>query len=480
MKLRAWLLGVLLLAVFGYAVAEFTVGPGGLYIADGTPGNTDNKLYSVAGTLYWDGAAVEGGGGGGGTFDCTGEDSKWKIPATNTQTAIVNALAAAPVGGPVYLPPGTYTLTSGITLSQQGQILSGAGVERTILYVANGFTDTGALKVTGHQIVIRDLTIRFYQPETFTYRSQLNGYTNGSAAIYNNAKVRLQCYNLDLDMVYNGIQLLNNCGQSGASNVRITHFNKGIELTNALDITRFSNINFDDSSLSGAKLALYKDSGTYGFYFGRTDDVMIENSRFSCGTGIYLYNGIDDGEHGVTPVGSMRSCYFENSRGINMTSGYLSIDGCRFDLTSYAFPGITQSGGSTLLVSGCTFNNTYSGAVSADLGTSTSTSITGCYFYGSKNQDELYMHSTGNYAVNGCMFERASGASYTVGAIIQGGTAKVTFVGNRFTPVFSAPYSSKGLTFGTVNIGHVVCGNAFNSWSHDSASGVNDKEGHNN
>lgn len=478
MKTRAWVLGIILLITATVAVAEFWVGPGGLYIESGAaPSPSSYKLYNVGGALYWNGVAV---GSGSGTFACTGTDQKWTVATANTQAAIVTALSTA-AGGPVYLPAGTYNIaTSGIALSYQGQILSGAGVGRTILYAQSGFADDGVLEISAGHVCVKDLTIRFYQPPDFSARSQLNGYGGGtddlgSAAIYASVADNLQFQNLELDMVYNGIRLMNNCGGSDLNGIRMTHFSRGIEVETSLSTMRFANIHFDAADLAETELALFKDDSTYGMYVGRSDPIGLNGCKFDCGTGAYMYF-----ETGVgSPMITASNCLFNNANGIicNGENGRLKLSNCRFVLDAYAKKGVSQTKGSEIVMNGCSFYNTKSGAIAVDLSASDSeVSMSGCYFYGSVNQDEIYLYPSGSssYVMSNCLFER--GSSLATGFVVQSGAnAKLTMVGCRCTP---ASYG-KALTLVNTNIGHVVCGNCFNGWTHDATSGI-DEEGDNN
>jgi Pectate lyase superfamily protein len=78
------------------------------------------------------------------TYGATGNGS------TDDTTALQSAItAAASAGGVVYLPPGTYVISVPLTVTGNGVSIWGAGPGATTIHIANSFTGTGAIIVTG-------------------------------------------------------------------------------------------------------------------------------------------------------------------------------------------------------------------------------------------------------------------------------------------------------------------------------------------
>lgn len=77
--------------------------------------------------------------------------------------ALASAIAAVPTlyGGVVYLPAGIYLLggTTGLSIATAGTGLKGAGAEATKILIGGGLTDTAAIKITGHNCQILDLSV---------------------------------------------------------------------------------------------------------------------------------------------------------------------------------------------------------------------------------------------------------------------------------------------------------------------------------
>ena len=71
--------------------------------------------------------------------------------------AAINAVGSG--GGTVYLPPGNYVLTAGLSLATVGTVLRGGGAATTKILIGGGFTDTAAVKVTAYDCQITDLSV---------------------------------------------------------------------------------------------------------------------------------------------------------------------------------------------------------------------------------------------------------------------------------------------------------------------------------
>lgn len=76
------------------------------------------------------------------------------------QTSLQEALITAEAGDIVLIGAGTFDLTDGLSLDNDGVTVRGAGAERTILNFAGQVGAGEGLLVTGDNVVLRDFTVR--------------------------------------------------------------------------------------------------------------------------------------------------------------------------------------------------------------------------------------------------------------------------------------------------------------------------------
>lgn len=236
----------------------------------------------------------------------------------NDATAIQAAITAAATGGGIVLiPPGTYKLTTGLTLAR-GITLQGAGTNATFLKDNAGASAVITLSGAGlspSDVAIRDLTLL---GGTGTGDGiQLNGT---SGAIITN--VRIENIFLDgLDGSY-GIKATWAIGTKVLRCKTRSQAGTGIAF---IDSANASTVRDCDLSNSGAGSTAISLTGTGTSQVGMTiEDCVIEAWRGSYGVFIDT----------VGPV-RIRGCHFEDNRGVDLfTQGSychdLLVDSCHF------------------------------------------------------------------------------------------------------------------------------------------------------
>lgn len=490
MKLRAWLLGLLLLSVCAYAVAEFTVGPGGMYIATGVPSSTAYKLYNDSGTLYWNGAEIGSGGGGlcGITYVSTTKYAHIADSSGNIQTAINT-------GKPVFIPAGTYTLTAPLSISTSGQIITGAGIGRTILYVPNEAwaklaTNGGIINLLGSEPgpVIRDLSIRFVQPDVAT-RGALNQfipaiYFGAYSITYGLGSARAKIQNVEILGALTGIDLggtdtNHNSGGTFIDNVRICAFKYGIFANQMYDNARFTHIDIgpygtygSPTSLTANQTTVFRAVDTYGVYVKRQDGLHVSNSNFKdVGMGIYIGD-----------TGTAVQCMMSNTRFVNINyqalyavnaSSIFEVSDClfSFDNTTSSGTSIYAGTSANMLFSSCEFrlvNKPTPGRLIDASGSGLT--LTGCRFYIDSSVTTtgfVQVGSTSSTVVSNNIIEFSSSTTNTPFIYGYSGSG-FTLMNNRFTPAGGGrdAYGTAAADY------HIIIGNYFNGWTASGAANV--------
>src|SRR5713101_7932262 len=88
------------------------------------------------------------------------KDHKAQGDGTTDDTVAIAAAMTAANGGPVWLPKGTYKITSPLLFSLAGSGLWGAGIGATILQIAATFSGSAAISATAaNKCSIRDMSI---------------------------------------------------------------------------------------------------------------------------------------------------------------------------------------------------------------------------------------------------------------------------------------------------------------------------------
>lgn len=118
----------------------------------------------------------------------------------DSTTAISNALNAAAAGQVIYLPPGTYKISSPLAMSTQNVTLAGDGLGNTdktggtVLLMASGFTGTAAVSITAPGCQVQNLCI-FGNSITTTSNPAANGIEIAGAKFTNLQNLFMQYIN---------------------------------------------------------------------------------------------------------------------------------------------------------------------------------------------------------------------------------------------------------------------------------------------
>jgi hypothetical protein len=477
MKLAGRLLGVVIFLTGVVAIASLTVGPGGLYIEDDVPGTTTNRLYNDGGTLMWDGAEV-GSGTCGITYTATPKYEHIGDYSNVIQDAI-------DTNKPVYIPAGTYTLTAPLVIDEPGQIVCGAGIGRTILYVPNSAWaktgNKGIIELEGSEPgpVVRDLSIRFTQPDEAT-RGNLNQFL---PAIYFGADdasgglPRCKIQNIEILGALIGIELAgsvggDNSGGTFIDNVRLCTFQYGIHADWLLDNTRFTHIDvgnygtYDDpTALTNNQKTVFRASDTYAIYIDRQDGLHISNSKFEdIGVGVR----IGDGSSAVQSMISNSSFININHQALYAvnSASIFGVSDClfSFDSTTSSSTAIYSGSSSDLMFSSCEFSLTDKQGRLIDA-SGLGLTVSNCRFDIDSDVDTtgfIQVGATCEACVSNNVVEFS--ASTTDTSFIHGVSGSgFTLMNNRFIPADGATGRDAYTTAAADT--HIIIGNYFNGWT---------------
>lgn len=289
-----------------------------IYIGDSTaPTTTTNRLYSVSGTLYWNGASVTGGGGGGGggfTFNADDYVAEYGY----TRAAIQKAIDAADdTGGTVFIPAGTWTIdTPGLIISNtaKGVSLMGEGATDggTVLTRAGGAFHT--VSITGNAGT--------------NYGNEISGikFTNsaamtaGYAHIYLDNGVSVNLHDLSLMDGYHGIML-----HACISGVRIHSCQiQMYQITSTHGYAIYMDSSPSFSQISHCTITGYMEDGLYysvGIYLASADVSIISDIYIGEVSGYDIQMTAAAQLTGV----KINNCWLDNSRYANTSRGiYIS------------------------------------------------------------------------------------------------------------------------------------------------------------
>jgi len=408
--------------------------------------------------------------------------------ATNT-AAIQSAINT---GKSVYIPKGSYPISSQITLSNAGQLIYGDGPTQSILVAQPGFSGTGVFVSTIYSDfgpVLKAFKITCVQPNT-SNRASLNTYPT---ALYFRANKRFYINELSITLFQYGIDMSSSsAGSTGGSfidKLEISCFTTGIIMGGSLDTERFFQVHYWPFDMVGTNLeTIWYEAANIGFSIGRIDDLIIDECLFiNGGWQVYITDAV---------FGTITNCAFDAYGSL-----YLSAAQCNLSVSNCYFTYGNSLPASNLcfvylyapyetLYSSVSFNN-------CNFGQSTSTvvlgqygniavrgrikaSFTGCNFnrsgqassnkfiylsgYGGPNQ----FNTTAYLTLNSCYFFSDSGVAFTnpwVYTEPATGSNYTTLVctGNIFTPPANG---SPGVAVSlNSDFGSVVANNSFNTYT---------------
>ena len=461
---------------------------------------------------------------------CWGAYTKWAVvtdaefgavgDGSNDDTAEIQA--ALDTGSPVYIPPGTYKVSSDLLLNYPGQIISGqinANGTSHIYIISNaGFTN-GVVKVLARNIQIRDLLFTFAQPnnddlsdvdgdsnttescgdvwddDNSLFTSCLaymwaHGLTQYVPAVYSNG-YPVDINDCKITNAWDGIYLNGAVGGTSIHNLEISSFDDAVEvasLTNgSVNIDSMHYWPFDLTSSENDDISSFlfdiddttEPSGSVAVKVGDCypgSQVNITNAMFMYSYGIFMQTRAVPGSVNYPRV-TFKNSWDERANAILMLDGELLVDSCLLQCTTAGAPlPYTGSGYSLRKLAGkAVIKNSYirfswyvgsNGPSGCDDGIIYNKTgdliIDGCYIY--KTGDELY-----NFNIEGgqCIFSNNvffmnAHVTPAIGYVASG--ALITMVGNRFTYGVPVKLAADG--------DHILYGNWFYADGQD--SGGND------
>ena len=373
--------------------------------------------------------------------------------------------AAINTGKRVYVPTGTYRLSTALVFNTPGQMMSGDGRTGTIFLVDNinysfnlGATGVFVFSTGEPGPQLDNLQIKFVQPVTST-RSSLVAYP---PAIYAQNIPRFSIYNCRIVQGMTGIDMRQNSGGATIDGLEMSCYSYGVRIDGSLDSVRIIRLQYWPFDIAGtANESIYFDANNRGVESGRCDDLKIEDCLFING-GIQL--SLISTVSGTT-FGVCSNTDFDTYGYVNMAGGQMSFVNCYWTIGNANYQAIVVSGG-ILRVDCCDFQaavalTNYMIAVS---GGSTYTQITGCTFQNSGPGGGYIVVTAGDAIVNGNKFVTGANQVWTNSLIyINGSSPRATVVNNRST--------DKGTGTGkfvivTNDNWHMICNNAGIGWGY--------------
>ena len=373
--------------------------------------------------------------------------------------------AAINTGKRVYVPTGTYRLSTALVFNTPGQMMSGDGRTGTIFLVDNinysfnlGATGVFVFSTGEPGPQLDNLQIKFVQPVT-SNRANLIAYP---PAIYAQNIPRFSIYNCRIVQGMTGIDMRQNSGGATIDGLEMSCYSYGVRIDGSLDSVRIIRLQYWPFDIAGtANESIYFDANNRGVESGRCDDLKIEDCLFING-GIQL--SLISTASGTT-FGVCSNTDFDTYGYVNMVGGQMSFVNCYWTIGNANYQAIVVSGG-ILRVDCCDFQaavalTNYMIAVS---GGSTYTQITGCTFQNSGPGGGYIVVTAGDAIVNGNKFVTGANQVWTNSLIyINGSSPRATVVNNRST--------DKGTGTGkfvivTNDNWHMICNNAGIGWGY--------------
>ena len=373
--------------------------------------------------------------------------------------------AAINTGKRVYVPTGTYRLSTALVFNTPGQMMSGDGRTGTIFLVDNinysfnlGATGVFVFSTGEPGPQLDNLQIKFVQPTT-SNRASLIAYP---PAIYAQNIPRFSIYNCRIVQGMTGIDMRQNSGGATIDGLEMSCYSYGVRIDGSLDSVRIIRLQYWPFDIAGtANESIYFDANNRGVESGRCDDLKIEDCLFING-GIQL--SLISTASGTT-FGVCSNTDFDTYGYVNMAGGQMSFVNCYWTIGNANYQAIVVSGG-ILRVDCCDFQaavalTNYMIAVS---GGSTYTQITGCTFQNSGPGGGYIVVTAGDAIVNGNKFVTGANQVWTNSLIyINGSSPRATVVNNRST--------DKGTGTGkfvivTNDNWHMICNNVGIGWGY--------------
>jgi hypothetical protein len=327
-------------------------------------------------------------------FGATGNGS------TDDTVAIQNAINT---NKHVYFPTGTYRITDSLNIGTQGQMFTGDGQRRSVIYVNGSFnmSATGVIVFGDGDIELHNLWIRFYQPDT-NNRNSLISYP---VAIYAYNRAGFKINSCSITNATNGINMTGNCGQAQIEDLAMSAYYTGISIDGSLDTIRVNKYHFWNFEMTGNQASIFYTSPTRGFDVGRVDGLFIQQYLNISNLGMNMYQGASgspwvyvtdsgfDTFNGIyQEAGSLQvvNSYITNAASGGYSAIYVNANNQFTQFTNCEFFAGPSNGGSMI-----NFN-----------GTDASLTLTNCYFNNYCNaQPMIYVTGTrAFFSMSDCTF----------------------------------------------------------------------------
>jgi hypothetical protein len=228
--------------------------------------------------------------------------------------------AAINTGRQVWIPAGSYYVTSALTISTPGQALIGEGKDVSYLTVRSTFNMAASgviVFATGEPgPQLQDFGIRFAQPDT-ALRSSLTTYP---PAIYAQAIPRFSIINMKISNATNGIDMRGNSGGAFIDLLELSAYSTGIFIDGSLDTIRINRYHFYNFDMTNNQAQIFYTAPTRAFAIGRVDGLFIHQFLNISNLGIYTYQGTSG-----SPWVYVSDSGFDTFNGVYHTAGTLQM-----------------------------------------------------------------------------------------------------------------------------------------------------------
>jgi len=401
-----------------------------------------------------------------------------------TNTAAIQA--AIDTGKSVYIPSGNYAISSKLTISTPGQIITGAG-DSAKLIAQPGFSGDGVFGTTTDLYPgphFSNFYITCVQPNTSS-RASLNTYppainfNNTSRYIIENMTITLFQYGISAVGSLSPIPSGGKSGQWVINNVRMGCFGIGINAQHAFDTVVINELHYWCFDMYGSNLAdIFFDKDNIGIYVAQIDGITIANS-FLINGGRSIY--VDDSTSSTGSNGIISNCYFDFFPSLYFNKArFFEISSCTFVKNNTSLDNsqrMLTNVDTNLTISNCVFDDGcetvgYGGdGVIATYASQTylgNTTIGNCFFARTSIAAAvpfLYFGAKTQTTVNGCIFNVRNYTTYTNQYITVANTAKITMTGNSFTEYAGSGVSPGNAILLASDNFCVITGNNFNQWN---------------
>jgi hypothetical protein len=356
--------------------------------------------------------------------------------------AAINALSST--GGVVFLPQGTYKISSNLTMPNANTSLIGAGGQATIIQPSSGFVGSQIILITADFCSVRELTIAFANTTYSSnpaadgiritgcrsgtifnvYANYINGWAFHSTATAGVANYWWQFVNAHAFQCASGMRVAGNTGSG---------FNMAHTITNCImdQIQNSDAFRIEDAHdvlLSNTEGSVTAGSGSTVHITGACAAVYLSNSDLgpAPGPGLGPTVLIDSGANGTPTQISLVGSIFEGGlTGVTIAAGTeIMFRNC--DLIRNGTHGFNITGGDAIIISGCLFDLNGATAASGHYDINQSTTggvmIETCWFWTPQgitaNHVASCINSTAGYmSVQNCTF---NGAGFTSANILAG------------------------------------------------------------